>query len=50
MIRLETHLIWPGCAQGRYTVRAKGFILAVLHWGDHRRPLDGWGPFAYVPV
>ena len=50
MIKLQTSLIWPGCAQGKYIVKAKGFILAVLKWGDCSAPLEGWGPFAYVPV
>lgn len=50
MIRIQTSLIWPGCAQGKYTVKAKGFILAVLRWGNIEAPLDDWSPFAYVPV
>ncbi len=50
MLNLSTSLIWPGCAQGKYTVRAKGHILAVLSWGDAEAPLPGWGPFAYVPI
>lgn len=49
-IRILTKLLWPGCAQGRYAVRAKGFILAVLSWGTSEGPLPGWGPFAYVPI
>ena len=50
MIRLQVSLFRPGCAQGKYIVRAKGFILAVLRWGNAEGPLAGWGPFAYVPV
>ena len=50
MIKLETKLIWPGCAQGKYIVKAKGFILAILSWGREEKPLADWGPFAYVPV
>lgn len=50
MIKIQTSLIWPGCAQGKYTVKAKGFILAVLRWGSHDGPLDRWGPFAYLPL
>lgn len=50
MIRLQTGLIWPGCAQGRYAVKAKGCMLAVLRWGGKDGPLEDWGPFAYVPV
>ena len=50
MIKLQTSLIWPGCAQGKYSIKAKGFILAVLRWGNSNAPLNGWGPFAYVPV
>lgn len=50
IIQLQTSLIWPECAQGKYTVKAKGCILAVLRWGDDSEPLQDWGPFAYVPV
>lgn len=49
-MKLETKLIWPGCAQGKYIVKAKGFILAILSWGREDKPLADWGPFAYVPV
>lgn len=50
MIRLEITLIWPGCAQGKYSVRVKGCILAVLRWGDSQNAFGDWSPFAYVPV
>ncbi len=50
MIKLQTSLIWRGCAQGKYIVKAKGYILAVLRWGDKEGPLNDWGPFAYVPI
>lgn len=50
MARLQVSLIRPGCAQGRYVLRAKGFFLAVLRWGSAEGPLAGWGPFAHVPV
>lgn len=50
MIKLQTHLIWPGCAQGNYIVKARGFILAVLRWGNGDEPFHDWGPFAYVPI
>lgn len=50
MAKLQISLIWPGCAQGRYSIRARGAMLAVLYWGDAEGPLALWGPFAYVPV
>ena len=50
MAKLQISLIWPGCAQGRYAVKARGYILAALSWGNADGPLAGWGPFAYVPV
>ncbi len=50
MIHLQTGLIWAGCAQGKYTIKAKGFILAVLRWGNGTQPLNDWGSFAYVPI
>lgn len=49
-IKLHTNLIWPGCTQGKYIVKAKGCILAVLRWGDCNGPLCDWSPFAYVPI
>ena len=50
MIGLQIQLIWPGCAQGNYRVKAKGYILAVLRWGTAEGALQDWSPFAYVPV
>ena len=50
MIKLQTSLVWPGCSQGKYIVKAKGCMLAALRWGTAAEPLPGWGPFAYVPV
>lgn len=50
MNRLNVSLIRRGCAQGKYRVRAKGSILAVLRWGNRDGALEEWGPFAYVPV
>ena len=50
MAKLQISLIWPGCAQGKYTIKAKGFILAVLSWGSAEGPLEGWGPIGYVPI
>jgi len=49
-MKLQMSLIWPGCAQGNYIVKAKGHILAVLRWGSGDGPLKEWGPFAYVPI
>lgn len=50
MAKLQISLIWPGCAQGKYTIKAKGFILAVLNWGNAEGPLEGWGPIGYIPI
>lgn len=50
MVKLTLSLIWPGCAEGKYSVKAKGFILAVLRWGNAEAPLTAWSPFAYVPI
>lgn len=47
---LQINLIWAGCSQGKYMVKAKGCILAVLRWGNQKEPLHGWSPFAYVPI
>lgn len=50
MAKLQVSLIWPGCAQGKYTIKARGYILAILSWGNADGPLADWDPFAYVPV
>lgn len=44
------HLKCPGRADGRYIIKAKGSIIAILFWGDKDGMLPGWRPFAYVPV
>lgn len=49
-MKLQMYLIWPGCAQGKYVVKAKGFFLAMLRWGNAQGPLEAWSPFAYIPV
>lgn len=50
MISVEINLIWPGSAEGRYAVRAKGSILSVFFWGDMQGASEDWSPFAYVPI
>ena len=50
MINLKIKLIRPGYAEGRYVIKAKGYILAVLRWGDKHGVLEDWGVFAYVPI
>ena len=50
MIQLQIKLISPGFADGHYIIKAKGFILAVLNWGNKNGCLEDWGAFAYVPI
>ena len=50
MAKLQISLIWPGCAQGKYIIKAKGFILAVLSWGDAEGAFKDWSPIGYVPI
>ena len=40
----------PGCADGNYHVKAKGCIVASLHWADENGVLTDWQPFAYLPI
>lgn len=40
----------PGCADGNYHVKAKGCIVASLHWADENGALPDWQPFAYLPI
>ncbi len=49
-MKLQMRLHRAGCAQGRYVVKAKGCIMAVLSWADTCGRMPGWSPFAYVPV
>ena len=49
-MKLEIRLYRAGSAQGRYVVKAKGSIIAILSWADTCGRLPGWSPFAYVPV
>ena len=39
-----------GCADGNYHVKAKGCIVASLHWADENGALPDWQPFAYLPI
>ena len=50
MLKFQTSLIWPDCAMGKYSIKAKGFLLAVLRWGDKTGALPDWSPIAYVPI
>ena len=49
-MNLQINLIRSGCADGHYIIKAKGFILAILSWGDENGTLKDWGDFAYVPI
>lgn len=31
-------------------IRAKGFLLAALYWGNEEGPLQGWSAIGYVPI
>ena len=50
MIRLQIDLERPGAADGLYTVRAGGSLMAGLWWADENGPLPDWTAFAFVPV
>lgn len=49
-MKLQIKLQRPGYAQGRYSVKAKGCIIAILSWANAEGRLSGWSPFAYVPI
>ena len=40
----------PGCADGSYHVKARGCIMASLHWTDENGVLPDWQPLAYLPI
>ncbi len=50
MIKLQVNLIRQGYADGHYIIKAKGFILAILNWGDKHNRLEGWSVLTYVPI
>ena len=50
MNKIEIRLISPCCADGIYKIKAKGYILAVLLWGNRFGPFPDLSPFAYVPI
>lgn len=50
MIKFQISLIWQGCAMGKYILKAKGFLLAVLRWGNADSSLPDWSPIAFVPI
>lgn len=49
-MRLTVSQKKPGCADGRYQLRAKGCVAASLHWADASGALPGWQSFAYIPI
>lgn len=49
-MKLQLKLHRPGCAQGRYSVKAKEYMIAILSWANEKSRLSGWSPFAYVPI
>ena len=50
MLQMRINLNWHGSAEGWYSVSAKGYCLAVLHWGDAEQAFCDWSPFAFVPL
>jgi len=40
----------PGCADGIYSIEARGFILAVLRWADDEGICPDWTSLACVPL
>ena len=47
---LRMALIRPGCADGRYLVRAKGYMAASIHWADENGPLENWTALAVIAL
>ncbi len=50
VIRLRVEWTRPGGADGLYTVRAPGALMAGLWWADDAGPLPDWTAFAFLPI
>ena len=47
---LSVNLRQAGYAAGKYNIKAKGYFLAVLQWGDEKSAFDDWSPIGYIPI
>lgn len=49
-MELQWKQLMPGSAEGIFSVTAKGYMAASLHWANAQGPLPGWTAFGYLPL
>lgn len=49
-MELKVNLCNPPCADGRYYVTARGYMVASLYWADKDGPLSDWTALAHLPL
>ena len=47
---LNVKLRQAGYAAGKFNIKAKGFFLAVLQWGNGETAFSDWSPIGYIPI
>lgn len=47
---LTVNLRQAGYAAGKYNIKAKGFFLSVLKWGNEKKAFSDWSPIGYIPI
>lgn len=50
MLKGSIKQLSPGCADGWYQLRAKGYLAAGLYWADENGPLPNWTSLAHFPI
>ena len=49
-MELKVNLYNPYCADGKYYVTARGYMVASLYWADQDGPLADWTALAHLPL
>lgn len=49
-MELKVNLYNPYCADGKYYVTARGYMVASLNWADQDGPLADWTALAHLPL
>ncbi len=49
-MKLTIHLEKPGCGDGMYEIRARGYLAAELFWSNEKGILEEYTAFACIPL
>lgn len=49
-MELQWKQLTPGTAEGIFSITAKGYMAASLHWATAQGPLPAWTAFSYLPL